>query len=258
MITGHPESRRETAGRGLAAVVGAAVVLAVAPPPRQAWQTLTAPGESLDPTAPVMALVALGAWAIAAWLVLGVGLVAASELPGLVGRSAGALAARTVPAAVRRGVSLVLGAGLALGVAAPAHAGDVAPADQRGSTVSLDWPAVAPPTGPSKESPAPPRTQAPSTIPDPTGAGGAARTPGPRPAATRVASTGQPRHTVLVHTGDTLWGLAQRALQARSTVEPSDAQIAATWPTWWAANRAAVGEDPHLLHPGTRLVAPSD
>ena len=39
-------------------------------------------------------------------------------------------------------------------------------------------------------------------------------------------------------------------------VPVSDADRAAEWPRWWAANRDVVGDDPDLLRPGQRLVAP--
>jgi len=56
---------------------------------------------------------------------------------------------------------------------------------------------------------------------------------------------------------DTLWDLAEAELQARTGTPPADSQVAQAWPTWWAANRDAVGPDPHLLLPGTALQAPS-
>ncbi len=61
----------------------------------------------------------------------------------------------------------------------------------------------------------------------------------------------EPRH-VRVATGDTLWAIAARQLPG----DPSDAEIAATWPTWFRVNRARIGPDPHLIHPGTRLRVP--
>jgi nucleoid-associated protein YgaU len=61
----------------------------------------------------------------------------------------------------------------------------------------------------------------------------------------------------VVQSGDSLWALAEQDLARRS--EPTtDAAVARAWPTWWSANRDAVGDDPDLLHPGTRLTAPAD
>jgi nucleoid-associated protein YgaU len=56
-----------------------------------------------------------------------------------------------------------------------------------------------------------------------------------------------------VQPGDSLWAIAGRQLGP----EASDAQIARAWPQWWSANRAVVGDDPNLIHPGTHLVPPS-
>jgi nucleoid-associated protein YgaU len=37
----------------------------------------------------------------------------------------------------------------------------------------------------------------------------------------------------------------------------TNAQIAQAWPRWWSANRAAVGADPDLIHPGLSLTPPT-
>jgi nucleoid-associated protein YgaU len=68
-----------------------------------------------------------------------------------------------------------------------------------------------------------------------------------RPVAGRV----QPR-TVVVRPGDTLWDIAARHLGGASTT----AEVAATWPQWYAANRSVIGNDPGLITPGTVLHAP--
>lgn len=67
--------------------------------------------------------------------------------------------------------------------------------------------------------------------------------PAPQPTEDRVH---------LVRTGDTLWDLAAAELGPRATT----AQIAERWHRWYASNRAAIGPDPDLLLPGTRLVRP--
>lgn len=59
--------------------------------------------------------------------------------------------------------------------------------------------------------------------------------------------------TVVVRAGDTLWDLAARHLGP----EADAAAIATAWPRWHAANREAIGADPHLLLPGTVLVPPA-
>lgn len=65
-------------------------------------------------------------------------------------------------------------------------------------------------------------------------------------------SAAAPRGVVVVAPGDSLWRLAERALPG----DPSDRQVAASWPAWWSANRDLIGPDPHLLRPGTPLVPP--
>jgi nucleoid-associated protein YgaU len=52
--------------------------------------------------------------------------------------------------------------------------------------------------------------------------------------------------------GDCLWDIARRHLPPGA----GDAEVADAWPRWWAANRTTIGPDPHLIHPGTRLVVP--
>ncbi|PFG37637.1 LysM domain-containing protein [Flavimobilis soli] len=70
----------------------------------------------------------------------------------------------------------------------------------------------------------------------------------------RAAKTpSQPRQTVTVRAGDTLWALASQALGPRAT----DAQIAHEWPRWHDANRALLGDDPHLIRPGDTLTVPA-
>ena len=67
--------------------------------------------------------------------------------------------------------------------------------------------------------------------------------------ATRVAAPA----TYVVRAGDSLWAIAARHLGPSAT----DAAIAAEWPRWYRANRAVIGDDPGLIHVGTRLVVPS-
>jgi nucleoid-associated protein YgaU len=64
----------------------------------------------------------------------------------------------------------------------------------------------------------------------------------------------EPPAAVVVRRGDTLWGIAARHLGGRATPEA----VAAEWPRWYAANRAVVGPDPHLILPGQRLRPPAD
>lgn len=56
----------------------------------------------------------------------------------------------------------------------------------------------------------------------------------------------------VVKPGDSLWALASAELGPGA----SDTTIAARWPAWYAANRAAIGPDPDLIHPGQALHTP--
>lgn len=58
---------------------------------------------------------------------------------------------------------------------------------------------------------------------------------------------------IVVRRGDSLWSIVQRHLGP----EADDAEVAAAWPRWYAANRSAIGADPDLLLPGTTLHAPT-
>jgi len=71
--------------------------------------------------------------------------------------------------------------------------------------------------------------------------------PAPRPAAAAL-------DTVTVRRGDSLWSIAQHHLGAIAT----DAEVARAWPEWYAANRAVIGDDPDLIHPGMQLVPPPE
>lgn len=60
------------------------------------------------------------------------------------------------------------------------------------------------------------------------------------------------RRVVVVRPGDTLWAISARSLPQRADT----AAIAASCARWYDANAAAIGSDPDLLLPGTRLLAP--
>ena len=68
-----------------------------------------------------------------------------------------------------------------------------------------------------------------------------------RPVAGRVQ-----QRTVVVRPGDTLWDIAARHLGSAATT----AEVADTWPRWYATNRSVIGNDPGLITPGTLLHAP--
>jgi hypothetical protein len=77
--------------------------------------------------------------------------------------------------------------------------------------------------------------------------------PGPLPG--HAPAREQPGEgTVTVRAGDTLWDIAARDLGALAT----DAEIAAHWPRWYAANRDVIGADPAFLVPGQILNPPPE
>lgn len=232
-----------------AAAVAAALagLLLAAPTPPAAVEVVVQRAGSGDPTAPLVAAVALLAWAMTGWLTLTVVLVALSQLPGLLGRAGRLVAVRVAPVAVRRAVEAALGVTVAVGALAPTAALAAAPAPPAvravgvtGTSVhwDLDWPSAV--TGP--DAPPPPPAPAPSAPPP----------PAPEAPAPALAKAGT---VVVVQPGDSLWSLAERSLH-RSGAAPTDRQVAQAWPRWWSANRAVIGDDPDLLLPGTRLQPP--
>jgi len=130
-----------------------------------------------------------------------------------------------LPVALRRTIGLALGLSLVAGAGAGTAAAAVpGPAPGRpAATIDLDWPTAAP---------AQHRHVA---------AGGRTK-----------ASAATPARPVVVVRGDTLWAIATRHLPAGA----SDAEIAAQWPRWYAANRNVIGADPDLIRPGQILHAP--
>ena len=67
------------------------------------------------------------------------------------------------------------------------------------------------------------------------------------PAATQAAS--RATDTYVVRAGDSLWSIAREH-------PGSDGDVDARWRAIWAANRAVVGDDPDLIHPGQALRLP--
>jgi nucleoid-associated protein YgaU len=195
------------------------VLAATAPTPAQALRALGQPAPP-DPTAPLVAAVALLAWGLATWLVAVLLVVAAASVPGSLGRWAGGLACRIAPRALLRVAEVALGLTVATGAVAGPHAVAETPLPA-GSSVSLDWPGAA--------------------------------LPAPAAPIARPVAHPAPAAEVVVRPGDTLWGIAADHLP----VGEGPAAVAQAWPAWWSANRAAIGADPDLIHPGTRLVPPA-
>jgi nucleoid-associated protein YgaU len=202
------------------------------------------------PTGSLLVPVSLLAWACTGWLALVALLTWGCALPGAPGRDAARLLRRVAPAPVRGLVRVAVGASLAASVLT----GPAALAEDRSPTVAgsasdaLDWPGLAP-------IPAPAGTAAPA-VPSPSAAAVVAA---PAPARVRVRVDAHPRPSVapppsevVVHTGDSLWAIAQRELGTAATQR----QVARAWPRWWSANRDVIGDDPDVIHPGDRLTAP--
>jgi hypothetical protein len=227
-----------------------------------------------DPTAGVVCAATWLAWALAGYLAAGVGAAALCHL-GHLGRPAeagqparlGRLAAvmcRTTPACLRRLVEVAVGATTAVVVAGagplsayadpPLPPSAVAgPGDSGPAAGSLDWPGL-PVTVSRATATTPPRV----TVVRPPAAGPAARARPTGSAPVALVSPPPRRHVspaagIVVRAGDSLWTLAARRLGPGA----SAAEIAVAWPRLYAANRAVIGTDPDLIHPGQRLVPPA-
>lgn len=246
------------------AVLAAVLLLLAAPSPAASVRTLTTVSSATDQAAPLVALLALVAWLLAAWLLLVLAVTAGGHLPGAAGRGLAAVARRLAPATVRRAVEVALGLTVAVGAlgASPAMAAPAPGLSLSGaasgqvSAPDLDWGSPAPESSAgghatSADAPGVPGGATPAAQ-DLDGAAQAFPSADPVPAP--PAAPADP--AVVVEPGDSLWVLAERDLAARGA-STSDAAVAQAWPTWWAANRDAVGDDPDLLQPGTRLTPPA-
>jgi resuscitation-promoting factor RpfA len=176
----------------------------------------------------------IACWALVGWMALVLTVTALGSLRGGIGRLATQAAALLTPVAWRHAARLTLGLAVAAGPTTVASAANAAPAtttvapamDSSGTDAeALVLPAVGRPG--SSESTSPHRTVAEAT------------------SAERVA-------TVAVKPGDCLWAIAASSLGAGV----GNAEIAAEWRRWYAANRRVIGPDPNLILPGTVLTAP--
>ncbi len=270
----------------------APVVTLLSPAPSAAARALTTSPSAADPTAPLLAALALVAWASTGWLLLVVVTTVAAHLPGVVGRCARHTAERLAPAPLRALVRVAVGLSVAtglvgiVGATSAASAATVPPAPH---AISFDWPGTtaAPltvvfgptvpgtppsrPTGHPTATPARPRAAPPASAPSSLAP---SRLAPSRLAPSRLAPISVPSpvtptspfwthqagplagtaaRDVVVHSGDSLWSLA--AAQLGPTATP--ARVARAWPTWWSANRAVIGDDPDLIHPGIHLLPPA-
>lgn len=243
---------------------GVALTAATATGARRLLAEGTASGG--DPAAALTGLASLLAALLAGWLTLVVALALAARLPGRLGRAARLLRDRVTPAIVRRWAALVLGASVAAtvlpgtAVAQSVRAGG--PDEDRAPDPG--WAPAPAPTGSSDRA-------APTDLPAPgwtatstsTPAAPTATAPGwtpQRPPARHHTDPGllagrppAPDDEVVVHRGDSLWSIAARHLGPDATAE----EISRAWPRWYSANAHRIGEDPHLILPGTRLTPPT-
>jgi LysM repeat protein len=203
--------------------------------------------------APVDALLAVGAALLCAGILalsaVGAALSLAIALSGQVTGRMGRLALLLTPHVVQAAVGLAVGVTVISGpVVGASSAAVTTPLRTAASVATHDVPG-----GPHQPAELPP-----AWSPDRPAAGhprpwastaelvtSRAASPGPTGRANAVAA-------VVVHRGDTLWGIAARHLGPSAT----DAQIAAEWPRWHAVNRSTIGQDPDLILPGQLLHAP--
>ena len=242
---------------GVSAVAGAAPTAAAGLLGHEAlrqWREVAGPVPvRLDEA--VTLLATTGALVLCLWLTASTVSAVLAHLPGRPGDLASAVARAVAPAVARRGAALLVGAAVG-GTLAPGAAlahGHPDPATARPLAVAVagHGPGFVAGHGPGF-APTPPAPTA-----EPAGPGWTPTRQAVRSQPSPDLLTASPRATdgsaVVVHRGDTLWGLVHRHLGARA----SEAEVAQAWPRWYAANRATIGDDPHLLLPGQVLRAPA-
>ena len=178
----------------------------------------------------LVGLAALAAAACAAWCWLVTTLTVLEAATG-----PARLRARGCPEAWRRLVLTACGVALASGLLVPAEAADPeGPRRAEAGVAIVNGLAL-----PDRPTTARPSTARPSTV---------------RPSTVRSgpATAVRQEHGLVVRPGDSLWSLAA----ARLGPEATPSQVDAAWRRLYAANRAVVGPDPDLLHPGRRLHVP--
>lgn len=226
-----------------------------------------------DPAAAVTGLAATGAALIAGWLSLCLALTLAAELPGAVGDAARGLRDRVTPALVQRWAAIALGASVGATIA-PGTAVAAVRTSEAPASSTLPDPAFAPTPDPVLAATPDPGRQGTTATPAPgwPATTGGATTPVTRSVAdpgwvpsrpprrhrtdpqllTGRQRAGAEQHTVVVRRGDSLWSVAAAHLGPAAT----DVEIAREWPRWHEANHALIGDDPHVLLPGTQLTPP--
>jgi LysM domain len=246
-----------------------------------------------DPLASTISLLALLAEGLVAYLLGMLALRTLCLLPGSVGRTARRVTLGVTPLVVRRVLDLLVGGTLlaqatlvatpamangrgaavpALAMAVSGHAAPITGYDLAPSNLGptsrqpvTDPVETRPPSrrasaplppwlggGPSNLAPMPPIASPPrSTSED---APGPADNPGPRSRDQAGAgSSGGAGAEHIVVVGDTLWDIAAAHL---TPSERSVLNVDRYWREMYRANRRAIGNDPDLIHPETRLDVP--
>ncbi|MFC8502977.1 LysM peptidoglycan-binding domain-containing protein [Pedococcus sp. NPDC057267] len=283
----------QTARRGRIAVLaggalaaGAALETALVGAAGEQWGAVLGPGPA-RPDEVVAAVLSTAAVILAAWLALTTLASLLGHLPGRVGRLLDTWSRSWSPPVVRRVAAVLVGVSVS-GVLAPGSAAGTGPVPfpgfavttpatpapvataSSGATLGLHG-AGAPgftvttplPAGPGRQAPAPGPAAPGPAAPGPAATSQQAPAPGwvperpvVRPQASPDLVAGTPRRTsgaeVVVLRGDSLWSIVARHLGPGAT----DAEVAAQWPRWHAANRSVIGDDPDLLLPGQVLHPP--
>jgi LysM domain len=222
----------------------------------------------VDPVASVLALMALTAEALVGYLLLVLALRALGAVPGLTGHAARRIVTAVTPAAVRRLVDLLVGGTLLVQVALAAPGAPpgqqssgpsetvaaslaISRSDGPGSAIDLALPSreagqLRRPAGKEPVQARPTLRRSAAPLPPWLGGGPSTAAPGPSAGAGNRAWAGG----YTVESGDTLWDIAAAHLVP---AERSAAAIHRYWQQVYRANRSVVGDDPDVLHPGTRL-----
>lgn len=212
----------------------------------------------------------------AAWHLASALLALAAGATGASGRSGAASTAGPCRARGGRGIAQTIlerwGAPLVRRVAAsavvvgltasPALAQEPAPSsDDLGwrPTVSQAHEAEPTPAGAGDPTTTPaPQSQAATSAPDTAAAAGPDQQSPQAPGSTESegSAPGEAASTSssVVEVGDSLWSITAEALGPEAT----DAAVAAAWPVVYRSNTDAIGPDPDVIHPGTRLALPDD
>lgn len=230
-----------------------------------------------------LGMAAAALWLIAVWVAAALLCAVAASAPGPLGSAGRAVARRVMPRAVRVVVLSSIGLAVAgtpglaqastsspsAGSSVGANAGDALASDgpgaglqsadagggahvaaplkpaslRRAGDVAIGWPRT------DASASATPRIGWPATPAAPAAAAHARTHRHPTPQ--RRSSI--PARPVRVAAGDSLWLIAAHRLGATAT----QADIAAAWPEWYAANRAVIGSDPDHIEPRQHLSAPA-